>query len=114
MHRGVVAEDFGADDDVLGEIFRDAATDHENAGGGVFDFELRQFVEVLGAVHGHVRLVAASMLMRDHAEAGRAVAEGRAEDGDIALPGFVHDGVGALRAAIFIEIPAHFRDELAA
>ena len=50
VHGGVVAENFGGDDDVLGEVFGNAAADHEQAGGGIGDLDLGEFVEILGGV----------------------------------------------------------------
>ncbi len=81
------AEDVGGDDDVLGEVLGDAAADHEQAGGGVGDLELGDLVEVLGGVDGDLGLVLTLVLVGDEAEAGGAVGEGGAEDGDVLLVG---------------------------
>ena len=56
------------------------------------------------------------MLVGDEAEAGGAVGEGGAEDGDVLLVGGEDDGVAAagLRGlAVFGEVGAHLADELA-
>ena len=116
VHGGVDAEDVGGYDDVLGEVFGDAAADHEQAGGGVGDLELGDLVEVFGGVDGDMRLALALVLVGDEAESGGAVGEGGAEDGDVLLVGGEDDGVAAtgLRGlAVFGEVGAHLADELA-
>ena len=49
--------------------------------------------------------------MRHEAETGGAIAERRAEDGNVLLVGFEDDAVG--RLALLFEIGAHFADDLA-
>ncbi len=95
VHGGFDSEDVGGYDDVLGEVFGDSSADHEQAGGGVGDLELGDLVEVLGGVDGDHGLALASVLVGDEAEAGGAVGEGGAEDGDVLLVGGEDDGVAA-------------------
>src|SRR5204863_4559529 len=102
VHRRIVAEDLGADDDVLGEILGHAAADHEQAGGGVLDLELGELVEVPAAVPAGAGAVAAVDHVGDKAEPGGTVGKSRAEDGHVALVTLVHDAVAALRAAVLV------------
>ncbi len=116
VHGGVNAEDFGRDDDVLGEVLGGTAAEHEESGGGVGDFELGEFVEVFGGVDGDHRLSLTCVLVGDEAEAGGAVGEGGDEDGDVLLVGCEDDGVdtavlGGL--AFALEVGTHLADELA-
>ena len=66
-----MAEDFGADDSVLNEVLRHAATDHEEAGFACLDLDVGQFTEVRNRVDHHVGLafLGAVHLMLDEAEA---------------------------------------------
>ena len=110
VHGGFDSEDVGGDDDVLGEVFGDAPADHEEAGGGVGDLELGDLVEVLGRVDGDHGLALAGVLVGDEAEAGGAVGEGGAEDGDVLLVGGEDDGVAAAGGgglAVVDEVLAH-------
>ena len=111
----VVAEDFGADDGVLGEVLGHAAADHQQAGGAGLDLDVGQLAEVGDRVEHHV--VAAALhrvdLMLDQPEAGRAVDERRAENRHVMLVGGLDQAVGLLGIAVG-EPLAHFPDELAA
>ena len=116
VHGGIYAEDLRGDDDVLGEVLGGSAAEHEEAGGGVGDFELGELVEVFGGVDGDHRLALTCMLVGDEAEAGRAVGEGGDEDGDILLVGCEDDGVDSAvlgGLAFALKVGTHLADELA-
>jgi len=82
MHLGVDAEDFGADDGILGEVLRHAAADHEKAGRLGGDLHVGQLSEVGDRVDGHVRppRLDPFRLVLHQPEAGRGVGKGGAED----------------------------------
>ena len=88
VHGGFVADDFGGDHDVLGEVFGDSAADHQKAGDAVLDFDLGQFVKVLDAVERDFGAIAAAVLVGDEAETSGTVAEGGDEDGDVFFVSF--------------------------
>ena len=117
VHGGFDAEDVGGDDDVLREVLGDAAADHEQAGGGVVDLEFGDLVEVLGGVDGDDRLALTGVLVGDEAEAGGAVGEGGAEDGDAFLFVAARTMESGLPASgvrpLVYEVLAHGLDELA-
>src|SRR6185437_998095 len=106
----------GGNHDVLREVLRYAAADHQQARGRVLDLDLRQLVEVLARINGAMRLALARMHVRHDAEAERAVRERRAEDRHVLLVAGEHDRVSITllrRAAVLLQVAAHLADELA-
>src|SRR6185437_5716112 len=106
----------GGNHDVLREVLRHAATDHQQARGRVLDLDLRQLVEVLAGINGAMRLALARMHVRHDAEAERAVRERRAEDRHVLLVAGEHDRVwlaGCGRASVLLQVASHLADELA-
>ena len=100
MHGNLFAEDFGADDGVLGEVLGGAAADHEEAALGAVHLDLGELEEVGHAVDADIGLAGlfAEPLVLADAEAGAAVAEGGAEDGHAALVAGLDEAVGRCRA----------------
>src|SRR3546814_19697099 len=78
----LVAEDFGADNGVLHEIFRNATADHEETGGARLDLDVRQFAEVSDRIHRQIltaRLHGIDLMLNE-AETRRGIGEGRADE----------------------------------
>jgi hypothetical protein len=116
VHRRFDAEHVRGYDDVLREVFGNAAADHEQTSGGVSDLELGDLVEVLDGVDRNHGLALASVLVGDEAEASGAIGEGGAEDRHVLLVGSEDDGVACASLwslAFFDEISPHLVDELA-
>src|SRR6185295_8221527 len=97
-------EHFGADHDVLREILRHPAADHEKAGVFGLHLELGQLEEILSTVPDDAGRIAAGDRVGDQTEPRRAVAERRAEDRHILLKGLVNDAVIALWPAVAVEV----------
>ena len=115
VHGDFLAEDFGADDGVLGEVLGCAATDHEEATLGTVHLDLGELEEVGHAVDADVGLAGlfAEPLVLADAEACGAVAKGGAEDGDAALVAGLDEAV-FLHAVTLGEPFANVVEELAA
>src|SRR5439155_13193012 len=98
---------------ILREILRHAAADHEDAGRRVLNLQLRQLVKILAAIPRNVRLAFARMQVMDQSKAGRAIAERGAEDRHILLIRLVQNRIRTLRPAILVEISAELLEKLA-
>jgi hypothetical protein len=86
-------EEFGGDDDVLGEVLGHAAAHHEQAGVLAGELDVGEFAEVLAGVEGDLATAFFDGLglLEDDAEAGGAVRERGDEDRDALLEGGLDD-----------------------
>ncbi len=97
---------YGERDGVLRELMIDRIYDTF-----IDEEELRQLVEIFGAVEADLGLVAAGVLVGHQAKPGGAIAEGGAEDRDILFIRGQDDAV--LGLPMLGQVRAHLADELA-
>jgi len=101
-------ENLGANDGILGEVFRDPAADHQKPGGSGLNFNFGQLPEVFDGINGQV-IARALHLMQHQAETGGAVRKRRAENRHVVFVSRLHQRIFLL--GVFGQVFAHFCDE---
>ena len=109
VHGRRLPQNLGADDRILGEIFRHPASDHQQSRCFRLDLDLRQFPEIPYRIDGKV-LLRMPVLVKDQTESCAAVGKGRAENRHFVFIGRLDEG--AFLFGMNGQIAPHFPNEL--
>ena len=109
MHGNIfISEHLCSNNNILCKVFWHTATDHENTGLVILDFDSGQFTKILHRINRNMPLRIVP-LMVDQSEPGRAVRKSRAENRHAFLVSFIHNGVFIV--VVCLDIFSHFNNK---